>query len=298
MSIIAISGKINSGKDTVGKIIQYLTSKDVGSSFTQELLISKKDITGYLDTSFKIKKFADKVKDIVCMLLNCTREQLEDNNFKKKELGEEWNKYVIKKGQKTFTLGLAPKYFVSKEEAEFYRIEKLSKYILNCDVDDFHVEVQKFTGRKFIKMLATEASREILHPNIWINALMNEYKTCEYKCLKAGTDYCGDDKYDCTEVPNWIITDMRFPNELDAVKSKKGISIRVNRSIEIIATHQAFLEDTKGKYIKSVIIGEETQHKSETALDDAEFDYTIHNNETIKELILKVKEILIKENII
>ena len=39
-------------------------------------------------------------------------------------------------------------------------------------------------------------------------------------------------------------------------------------------------------------------HPSETALDDAEFDYEIINDGTIEDLIEKVKEILIKENII
>jgi hypothetical protein len=39
-------------------------------------------------------------------------------------------------------------------------------------------------------------------------------------------------------------------------------------------------------------------HPSETALDDAKFDYEIINDGTIEDLIEKVKEILIKEQII
>lgn len=38
--------------------------------------------------------------------------------------------------------------------------------------------------------------------------------------------------------------------------------------------------------------------KAETALDNAEFDYTIDNNSSIEDLIEKVKSILIKERII
>ena len=34
-------------------------------------------------TNSEIKKFADKLKDIVCLLIGCTREQLEDQEFKK-----------------------------------------------------------------------------------------------------------------------------------------------------------------------------------------------------------------------
>ena len=29
--------------------------------------------------------------------------------------------------------------------------------------------------------------------------------------------------------PNWLITDVRFPNEVDAIKERQGITIRINR---------------------------------------------------------------------
>ena len=78
-----------------------------------------------------------------------------------------------------------------------------------------------------------------------------------------------------SEYPNWVITDMRFPNELEAIKNRDGISIRVNRGPQ----------NSKG-------------HESETALDSSIFDYTIDNNSTIEDLIAQVKTILEKENII
>ena len=62
-NLISISGKIGSGKDTVAGIIQKITGNQ-----------------------FEIVRFADKVKDIVCLLLNCTREQLEAREFKEKAL--------------------------------------------------------------------------------------------------------------------------------------------------------------------------------------------------------------------
>ena len=67
--IIGVSGHMNSGKDLVGLIIQHLT-----------------------DSNWKIKKFADKLKDIVCLLIGCTREQLEDRKFKETPLSSEWDK--------------------------------------------------------------------------------------------------------------------------------------------------------------------------------------------------------------
>lgn len=80
--------------------------------------------------------------------------------------------------------------------------------------------------------------------------------------------------------PSWCITDMRFPNEMDAVKERKGVTIRVARPD--MQSLQAMVP----------------AHASETALDDAEFDYEIINDGSIEDLVEKVREILIKENII
>lgn len=34
------------------------------------------------------------------MLIGCTKKQLEDRDFKEKELGEEWNCYIFNNGKK------------------------------------------------------------------------------------------------------------------------------------------------------------------------------------------------------
>jgi hypothetical protein len=87
---------------------------------------------------------------------------------------------------------------------------------------------------------------------------------------------------------NWIITDLRFENEFKAVKDRGGINIRVNRNKNINTRDHS----------RSYLSHQNIEHPSETALDYATFDYTIDNNGTIEELIVKVKEILIKEKIL
>ena len=87
--------------------------------------------------------------------------------------------------------------------------------------------------------------------------------------------------------PNWIITDVRFPNEAKAIKDKGGIVIRVNRTY--------YTED------KKYIIGYDPfeTHPSETALDDYDgFDYVIENDGTVQDLIDKVKSLNIVERIL
>jgi hypothetical protein len=85
--------------------------------------------------------------------------------------------------------------------------------------------------------------------------------------------------------PNWIITDVRFPNELKAIKDRDGIIIRVNRPILNETAYNKAYRETH-------------EHESENSLDSATFDYVIDNNSDISSLIEKVREILVKENIL
>ena len=88
--LIAINGRKQSGKDVVGKIIQYLiwNPKQLSSNISfDNWLNDVKDKYRTINSKWQIKKFADKLKDIICLLINCTREQLEDESFKSKELG-------------------------------------------------------------------------------------------------------------------------------------------------------------------------------------------------------------------
>ncbi|MEI7614947.1 MAG: hypothetical protein WCK63_18760 [Betaproteobacteria bacterium] len=124
------------------------------------------------------------------------------------------------------------------------------------------------TVREFLQKLGTEAIRNGLHTNAWVNALMSDYVTF--------TAVDKDNVMTHLNYFDWIITDTRFPNELKAVKDKGGITIQVRRGPKPTGP----------------------LHPSETALDDAEFDYVIDNNGTMEELAVKVSMILIAENII
>ena len=271
--LIGISGKLGSGKDTVGKIIQYLTHcKNDNTSYEEWC-----SLKNYNMCNWQIKKFANKLKDIVCLLIGCTREQLEDVDFKNKELGEEWNKYRV------YNFKDKKPYIYFNTEAEVF------EYLAQFNQKDrwkYEKTLIKLTPRLLLQLLGTECGRDIIHPNIWVNALMSEYK---YLGDKTGEIITCNIK---TDFPNWIITDMRFPNELKAVKDRRGITIRVNRLFvtEVIGENKvSWIPIPTVDYIP---------HESETALDNAEFDYTIINDSSIEDLIEKVKEILIKEKII
>lgn len=329
--IISVNGKINSGKDTVGEIIQYLCygADKANISFDKW---NREPVWGapednFYKMSWDIKKFAGKLKDIVCLLIGCTRKQLEDHKFKEKELGEAWNKYTT--------------------EYPDYGRQPTGKEIMESSSMRTITTIEKMTPRTMLQLLGTEAGRQIIHENIWVNSLMCNYiLTSTYNPLKSGWENFGDKYKDDLgniveptrentkyKYPDWLITDMRFPNELEAVKKMDGITIRINRpfSPETISHPSGTYKRTsEGGYLKvddgiykspggkmtphdmefksfeaiskhfdvENMCSINSEHISETALDNAEFDYVIDNNSDITSLIEKVRKILIKENII
>ena len=219
--IIGISGKKQSGKDTVGKIIQYLTIVKSNDNYRlkEPALIETVSFEKYnkdsLDkiSKFKIKKFADKVKDIVCLMINCTREQLEDEGFKNTELGEEWRVwYVCNYKLQVYSnpLGKVTKFFNTEEEAE-YSIKVDAGY-LYMDREDLSVQTHTLTPRKLLQLVGTECGRDILHPNIWVNSTMSEYVSVKVKdaLLNEKTKKASDKLWKIGHLreSNWIITDV------------------------------------------------------------------------------------------
>lgn len=124
----------------------------------------------------------------------------------------------------------------------------------------------KLTPRLILQLLGTNVGRQIIHPNIWVTATLGNYH----------------------EDAKWICTDVRFPNEADAIKTKGGILIKIVRPcIECGGL---------GCHKMGCSIGIQN-HVSETSLDKYDgFDYIIENIGTIDDLIEKVKKILINES--
>ena len=251
--LISVSGKIGSGKDLVGQIIQYYIDYRIHNLDLQTFL-EHYELDG-LDSisSIPIKKWADKLKVITTLILNCTREQLEDREFKETPLGENWRVWYGTNYKLKTNLnpnGRVTKLFLTEEEA--LRLKTTTELVRD-------VETEVLTPRKILQLLGTECGREILHPNIWVNALMEGYD----KEKKIHDD--------------WIITDTRFPNELQAVKDRGGITIHVTRP--------------KGNHRSDL-------HASEVALEGEKFDYYFVNDGSIEDLAEKVKFMLGIEGII
>lgn len=93
--IISFSGKIGSGKDLSGNICKILLQSPRLNNEGVETFLDKELYKN--ESSWEIRKWADKLKDIVCTILNCSREQLEDRDIKSLSLQELADKGVISK---------------------------------------------------------------------------------------------------------------------------------------------------------------------------------------------------------
>jgi hypothetical protein len=102
--------------------------------------------------------------------------------------------------------------------------------------------------RRLLQVLGTEVGREMIDQNVWVNSV--------FKALEE------DKKY--------VFTDVRFVNEHQAIDSRLGLLVKIDRPG----------------------VGPVNDHKSDKGLPDQWFDASIVNDGTIEDLNTKVREIL------
>ncbi len=105
----------------------------------------------------------------------------------------------------------------------------------------------RMTIREVLQVVGTDIFRNMFDDNIWVKAAFNGLPNCN--CI--------------------IFTDVRFPNEANAIKARNGTIIRINRPTHSIDSHI-----------------------SETALDNYPFDHIIHNKGTLQEFETLVKLVM------
>lgn len=114
------------------------------------------------------------------------------------------------------------------------------------------------TVREFLQKVGTDAMRDGLHPDVWVNYLMSKYFANGFT-LEQPMVY-----------PSWLITDVRFPNEVAAVRNKGGIIVRVDRSG----------------------VAPVNSHVSESYIAQIEADCVVNNSFTFRELIEEANKVL------
>ncbi|MFJ2814388.1 hypothetical protein [Streptomyces sp. NPDC087294] len=124
---------------------------------------------------------------------------------------------------------------------------------LRYEVDQYGWEAVKGMYpevRQYLQRLGTEGGRAVLGENVWVDALFRDYET-------------------------WgptVITDLRFPNEADAIRERGGLVIAIQRP------GQELIPDA--------------EHVSETALRGYLFDDVILNDGPVAQLRDRVMQLL------
>lgn len=96
MNLIGISGRIGSGKDLTGNIIQYLTTGEVSKVFTFEEWVNKPHYSRDA-APWQIKKFAAKMKQCVSIITGIPVEDLEKIEVKNSLIGTDWGDITYRK---------------------------------------------------------------------------------------------------------------------------------------------------------------------------------------------------------
>lgn len=117
----------------------------------------------------------------------------------------------------------------------------------------------QLSARDLMQLLGTDLFRK-LNPNVWVNALLNKIKRSNHELV--------------------IVSDCRFPNEVEAIKQNNGLVFRLNRN-----PHNS-------------------DHISESILDSHcydwnNFDAIISNDYmTVREQFEKLKKLMLHFNIL
>jgi hypothetical protein len=148
--IIGVNGYAGSGKDTIGKMIQYIFSKETEIKI-DVVTTNYKLHEWWLEekSGWEIKKFAGKLKQIGSILTGIPAEKFEDQEFKKALLGPEWG---------------------TLEDNPLNNIPVFEDVKFNS----------LMSVRDFLQKLGTDGLRNGLHSNVWVNALM-----ADYSCVPA-----------------------------------------------------------------------------------------------------------------
>ena len=317
-NLIGVSGSINGGKDLVGEMLLYIAETEIPSykGFDEGVMIT---------SAYEIKKCAEKLKEIVAIVIGCKRSDLENETFKNTPLGKEWERYTLEtvyvpdpldssSNEMYHTTTYFPDYDSAKEDLE---------HSIECHGGDEHfegnIDKEILTPRKILQLLGTQGGRNEVHPNIWVNSLFSDWKESKpgkggelgaYRisecidCKKSFNGYkrqfiCNDCHDTHNWFPKWIITDVRFPkNEGVAVTKNNGLLIGIRRKFLLKFPQHDTLRLGPGEDEYSIPrdlrnvdieLHKSLTHESEVSMGDHSWcDVIIENNGTIEDLFNEV----------
>ena len=125
---------------------------------------------------------------------------------------------------------------------------------------------REITPRRMLQIWGTEVCRQGFHDDIWIASLEHR--------LRQARD-------------NIVISDCRFPNEIEAIRRQGGYVIRVVRGDDPIWFHEA-----RSHILYQTPLPRDLPHASEWAWAGTQFDRWIDNDGSLDELYGQVNDLV------
>ena len=130
---------------------------------------------------------------------------------------------------------------------------------------------REFSPRLALQLMGTEAGRDVFHPDLWVHTVLRRCEQAPYN--------------------NYVIADVRFPNEINAIKDSGGVVIRVRRGDD---PEWYTLARECNVYNKLDIMRNAYPevHYSEWAWIGAHYDIVMDNNCSLDELKIRVDKLV------
>lgn len=220
--IIGIAGELNSGKDTLASMINYIFHVGITKAKYEEWLIHR--IKWNKTNEDRITHFADPLKDCLSIMYNIPRWCFEDRIKKDEEYYDLTNKVFVK-----YDPTLVLKYAIITNnyiENEEYYLD----IVINKIIKAKRLPIIKL--RTLMQYFGTEIVRNQMGQNIWINSTMSRTAT-----IAERRTIC-------------IIPDVRFTNEIDAIRGNSlyGGDILIRRDNTDKTKHASETIDFACKY--------------------------------------------------
>lgn len=124
-----------------------------------------------------------------------------------------------------------------------------------------------FTPRLALQLMGTEVGRNVFHEDFWVIKTKMEM----HKRMSQGQE-------------NFVITDVRFPNEIKMISSEGGILIELQRGLTPHWYEVARKANSGDIHALQWMKNQSGIHPSEWSWIGCDVDYVIENNRTLEEL--------------
>ena len=128
---------------------------------------------------------------------------------------------------------------------------------------------REFSPRLALQLMGTEAGRDVFHPDLWVHTVMRR----------------------CKPENNYVIADVRFPNEINAIVNSGGKVVRVRRGHDPEWYNLALECNVDGQ--PDIMRNAYPEvHFSEWAWIGSHYDIVMDNNCSLEELTTRVDKLV------